>query len=100
MSGREYHGVNILSCLAHQLHHGHQCSAYVTFQQAKSLGGWVRQGERAVGRETSAVMRGHRDKRIAGGTASARQNFGAPSTIGSKCLNQPHNSLRPSATAT
>jgi len=48
VSGREYNGVNILSCLAHQLHHGHQCSAYLTYQQAKSLGGWVRQGERGV----------------------------------------------------
>jgi antirestriction protein ArdC len=48
VSGREYNGVNILSCLAHQLHHGHQCSAFVTFQQAKSLGGWVRQGECGV----------------------------------------------------
>jgi antirestriction protein ArdC len=48
VSGREYNGVNILSCLAHQLLHGHQCSAYVTFQQAKSLGGWVRQGEQGV----------------------------------------------------
>ena len=47
-SGREYNGVNILSCLAHQLHHGHHGSAYLTFQQAKSLGGWVRQDERGV----------------------------------------------------
>lgn len=48
MSGREYNGVNILSCMAHQLQHGHQGSSYLTFQQAKSLGGWVRQGERGV----------------------------------------------------
>ena len=39
VSGREYNGVNILSCLAHQLQHGHTCSAYVTFRQAKTLGG-------------------------------------------------------------
>jgi antirestriction protein ArdC len=47
-SGREYRGINILSCLAHQLEHGHTSSAYLTFQQAKSLGGFVRQGERGV----------------------------------------------------
>ena len=48
VSRREYHGVNILSCLAHQLEHGHASSAYLTFQQARSLGGWIRQGERGV----------------------------------------------------
>jgi antirestriction protein ArdC len=48
VSRRAYRGVNIISCLAHQLEHGHTCSAYVTFQQAKSLGGWVRQGEHGV----------------------------------------------------
>jgi antirestriction protein ArdC len=48
VSRREYRGVNILSCLAHQLEHGHESAGYVTFQQAKSLGGWVRQGERGV----------------------------------------------------
>jgi antirestriction protein ArdC len=34
--------------MAHQLEHGHTSSAYLTFQQAKSLGGYVRQGERGV----------------------------------------------------
>jgi antirestriction protein ArdC len=48
VSQRHYRGVNVLSCLAHQLDHGHACSAYLTFQQAKSLGGWIRQGERGV----------------------------------------------------
>jgi antirestriction protein ArdC len=48
VSRREYRGINILSCLAHQLDHGHASSAYLTFQQAKSLGGFVRQGERGV----------------------------------------------------
>lgn len=48
VSRRPYHGVNILGCLAHQLEHGHARPAYVTFQQAKSLGGWIRQGERGV----------------------------------------------------
>ena len=37
VSRREYRGVNILSCLAHQLEHRHTCSAYLTFQQAKRL---------------------------------------------------------------
>jgi antirestriction protein ArdC len=30
VSGRHYNGVNILGCLAHQLEHGHTCSAYLT----------------------------------------------------------------------
>src|SRR5690349_14998538 len=48
VSQRQYRGVNILGCLAHQLEHGHSSSAYLTFQQARTLGGWVRQGERGV----------------------------------------------------
>jgi len=48
VSRRSYRGVNILGCLAHQLERGHTCSAYLTFQQAKSLGGWVRRGERGA----------------------------------------------------
>jgi antirestriction protein ArdC len=47
-SRRNYRGVNVLSCMAHQLEHGHTCPAYVTFHQAKSLGGWVRHGEHGV----------------------------------------------------
>jgi antirestriction protein ArdC len=48
VSRRPYHGINVLSCMAHQMEHGHASSGYVTFHQAKELGGWVRQGERGV----------------------------------------------------
>src|SRR5712691_1835331 len=48
VSGRPYHGINVLSCMAHQMEHGHAFSGYLTFQQAKSLGGWIRQDERGV----------------------------------------------------
>ncbi len=31
VSRRHYRGVDVLSCLAHQLDHGHACSAYFDF---------------------------------------------------------------------
>lgn len=48
VSRRPYRGINILSCLAHQLDHGHTSDAYLTYQQAKGLGGWIRQREHGV----------------------------------------------------
>ena len=47
-SGREYSGVNLLSTMAHEAANGYDRSGYLTFNQARQLGGWVRQGERGV----------------------------------------------------
>jgi antirestriction protein ArdC len=46
VSSREYQGVNILTTWLHQLERGLTSNAFVTFRQARALGGSVRQGER------------------------------------------------------
>lgn len=48
VSGRPYRGINVLSTWAHQLAHSYQCNGYLTFKQAKDLGGWVRRGEQGA----------------------------------------------------
>lgn len=45
-SRRPYSGVNILSTFLHQLEYNVACNAFMTFNQAKQLGGHVRKGER------------------------------------------------------
>jgi antirestriction protein ArdC len=47
-NGHIYQGVNTLSCMALELERGFTCSAYVTYDQARKCGGWVRQGEHGV----------------------------------------------------
>lgn len=48
VSGRPYRGINILTTMAHELERAYGSSAYVSFAQAKALGGWVRKGEQGV----------------------------------------------------
>lgn len=48
VSRRPYRGINVLTTMLHQLKHGHASSEYVTFRQAKDLGGTVKYGERGA----------------------------------------------------
>jgi antirestriction protein ArdC len=48
VSSRPYRGINILTTWAHQLECAYECNGYLTFLQAKQLGGWIKRGERGV----------------------------------------------------
>lgn len=47
-SGRAYRGVNILTTALHQAAGGYSSSGFLTFNQVRQLGGWVRRGEKGV----------------------------------------------------
>ena len=48
VSRRPYRGINILTTTLHQVAGGYRAPAFLTFNQAKTLGGWVRKGERGA----------------------------------------------------
>lgn len=48
MSGRAYRGVNILMTALHQAAGGYASPGFLTFNQVRQLGGWVRRGEKGV----------------------------------------------------
>jgi antirestriction protein ArdC len=47
-TGRAYNGINVLLCWATQMHAGYTSNAWLTFKQAKDLGGHVRKGEKGT----------------------------------------------------
>jgi len=47
-TGRPYNGVNVLMCWATQMQKGYTSNAWLTFKQAKELGGSVRKGEKGT----------------------------------------------------
>jgi len=46
LTGRPYNGVNVLLCWAESMAKGYNASGWLTFKQAKQLGGSVRKGEK------------------------------------------------------
>ena len=48
LSGHAYRGVNILTTALHQAAGGYSSSGFLTFNQVRQLGGWVRRGEKGV----------------------------------------------------
>ena len=67
-SGRRYHGVNVLLLRDAALTRGYRCAAWLTFLQAKALGGQVKKSERATaivfaGKAVKETETGEKEKR-------------------------------------